>query len=277
MSNTESESNGRCIGRLCGEKFLPAYPGAKVFRYKETRCPAVCAPGDTMCKRCHKREEEAMGGKLGVYHGVMGGPLPNESHIRASSESKRSKWNVNKQLQEAAAHLKAAGAAGGAGDPAAVKKAATEAKRAEKEAAEALRAAAAAAKREEVELRRAATAAEKAVKAAAKAARASEAAGAVKRRTQRKKKSSSSSSSSGSSSGSNTSSYRSSSSRKSRRRASPIYRAASGQSMRGPAYVNRGAPGTPLRSENMGNANPETLERIMDNLAGLPELQRPLD
>jgi hypothetical protein len=239
-----------------------------------------------MCKRCHKREEEAMGGKLGVYHGVMGGPLPNESHIRVSSESKRSKWNIDKQLQEAAAHLKAAG---GAGVPMAVKKAAAEAKKAEKDAAAALRAAAAAAKKEEVELKRAATAAEKAVKAAEKAARASEARpkllampaagmGAVKRRqTQRKKKSSSSSSSSNTSSGSNTSSYRSSSSRKSRRRASPIYRAASGQSARGPAYVNRWAPGTPLRSENMGNANPETLERIMDNLAGLPELQRPLD
>ena len=230
-----------------------------------------------------------MGGKLGVYHGVMGGPLPNESHIRVSSESKRSKWNVDKQLQEVAAHLKAAG---GSGAPADVKKAAAEAKKAERDAAAALRAAAAAAKKEEVEMKRAATAAEKALKAAEKAVRASEVRpkflampaagmGAVKRRqTQRKKKSSNSSSNSSSntSSGSaTTSSYRSSGSRKSRRRTSPIYRAASGQSARGPAYVNRWSPGTPLRSENMGKANPETLERIMDNLAGLPELQRPLD
>jgi len=126
-------SGPRCVGRTCGEKF--AYPGAPstaFARLREEQCDKLCEdPESDLCVRCMKREEaNLISGKV-TYHGKIGGPIPEGSHIEGSAKNIAGRAADAKKAvvaSEKAASL-AAEAAGGSAAPAAVKAPAKETKK----------------------------------------------------------------------------------------------------------------------------------------------------
>ena len=126
-------SGPRCVGRTCGEKF--AYPGAPstaFARLREEQCDKLCEdPESDLCVRCKGREEaNLISGKV-TYHGKIGGPIPEGSHIEGSAKNIAGRAADAKKAvvaSEKAASL-AAEAAGGSAAPASVKAPAKETKK----------------------------------------------------------------------------------------------------------------------------------------------------
>jgi hypothetical protein len=164
---TTKDGKSRCIGRKCGEKMtIEGYP---TFRYSAAQCERACEAGSNMCKLCKKQEREAEEGKSGAFHGRIGGPIPNWSHIAGSA------WNL---ADRAKVDAKRAAAAGGGAEAkeaaAAAKKAEAAAKEVERQAKKEAAAAEAARKAEE-KARKTEAKAQKEVEAAvAKAAKEAE-------------------------------------------------------------------------------------------------------
>jgi len=154
----------QCVGRKCGEKYLPGGEEGRFYRYKEDRCKAMCAEDANLCKACEGIQTKYMMGDakgVSLWHGKVGEPLPPKSHIEGSE------WNAESRVKEDArfAKLAAKTATAAASETVAVgTKVTAAAKAAEKAAAEAEKAAVKAKKEAE-------KAAADAEKAAAKAAR----------------------------------------------------------------------------------------------------------
>ncbi len=173
------------------------------------------------------------------WQGRMGGPIPPASHVEGSE------WNIQLRLKEAAKAAKTMGTV-------------HEVEKAEKNAAAALKVAATEERKAEVALRKEETARKRASQAVAKAEKAL-----LKEQRKTKK---------------NTpkASIQKSKSRKSS--SSIIYRPASALSSNANARSNRsGQMSQPVRratpiSSNRQEPNPNTLQGIAANLAGLPEL-----
>jgi len=159
----------QCIGRKCGEKYLPGGEEGRFYRYKEDRCKAMCAEDANLCKACEGIQTKYMMGDakgISLWHGKLGEALPPKSHIEGSE------WNAESRVKEDArfAKLAAKTATAAASETVAVgTKITAAAKAAEKAAAEAEKAAVKAKK----EAEKAAADAEKAaVKAVADAEKA---------------------------------------------------------------------------------------------------------
>lgn len=83
----------RCRGRKCGTAI---YDGTRAIRYAEDQCSALCASDPGLCGKCLELEDKYMRGAnySKRWHGRVGGPLPNYSHISGS------KWNAETRAKE---------------------------------------------------------------------------------------------------------------------------------------------------------------------------------
>lgn len=87
MSSSSSDSgNGRCIGRVCGER-IEKITGMKFAPYVEAFCGKTCAKDSRLCKTCVGRMARNVEKGTKTYHGKRGSPIPNWSHILGSKKT----------------------------------------------------------------------------------------------------------------------------------------------------------------------------------------------
>jgi len=74
-------ADGRCHARKAGAA-LPKEAGLRFARLGEKICGRACDdPESMLCRDCRTAEEKYMTGTLGKWHGMMGGPIAEGSHI----------------------------------------------------------------------------------------------------------------------------------------------------------------------------------------------------
>jgi hypothetical protein len=85
MSSSSSD-NGRCIGRVCGER-MEKIAGMKFAPYVEAFCGKACEKDVRLCKTCVAHMQKNMEKGTKTYHGTKKTAIPNWSHIMGSKKT----------------------------------------------------------------------------------------------------------------------------------------------------------------------------------------------
>lgn len=91
------------MGRKCGHSIRV---DGRAIRKAEKQCEEMCDSGSELCGKCLDLQVKyMMGDKKVSYHGIMGGPIPEESHIIGGP------WNIKTAAKEIAKLSKTAAVA----------------------------------------------------------------------------------------------------------------------------------------------------------------------
>ena len=85
MSSSSSD-NGRCIGRVCGER-MEKIAGMKFAPYVEAFCGKACEKDVRLCKTCVAHMQKNLEKGTKTYHGTKKTAIPNWSHILGSKKT----------------------------------------------------------------------------------------------------------------------------------------------------------------------------------------------